>query len=458
MPLLSDLIQRAADRLFMPWVLLVLMGGGIYLSWRTGFVQVRRFREALRVMLAARPQGADGPLTPFQAFMTALGASIGTGNIAGVATAIISGGPGALFWIWCYGFFATAIKFCEAVLGLRFRVARGDQVQSGPMYYLRDGLKSPALAWLYAAAACVGALTTTPFSQPNSIGVALSHVLPSGEVTLPWLGAVSRTSLWVGLAVGVLTWAVIIGGIKAIGRAAEKLAPLKVGLYLAGGLIVLVAHAAALPGVLALVFREAFSLQAAGGTAAGLGVMMAMRYGVARGIFSNEAGLGTAGIAQAAGQTKSSVESGLIGMMGTFIDTIVVCTMTGLVLIVTGAWDSGLQGAALSSSAFATAFPGVGEYLLAIPLAVFAFTTILGWSYYGEKCWEYVLGSAAETPYRIVWTLFVLLGAVTQLDFVWLVADTLNAFMAVPNLIALLLLSPVVVQLSQAYFAGQRSS
>ena len=186
--------------------------------------------------------------------------------------------------------------------------------------------------------------------------------------------------------------------------------------------------------------------------------MMAMRYGVARGIFSNEAGLGTAGIAQAAGQTKSSVESGLIGMMGTFIDTIVVCTMTGLVLIVTGAWDSGLQGAALSSSAFATAFPGVGEYLLAIPLAVFAFTTILGWSYYGEKCWEYVLGSAAETPYRIVWTLFVLLGAVTQLDFVWLVADTLNAFMAVPNLIALLLLSPVVVQLSQAYFAGQRSS
>lgn len=284
MPLLSDLIQRAADRLFMPWVLLVLMGGGLYLTLRLRVVQVRRFREALRVMLTARPRGADGPLTPFQAFMTALGASIGTGNIAGVATAIISGGPGALFWIWCYGFFATAIKFCEAVLGLRFRVARGDQVQSGPMYYLRDGLKSPALAWLYAAAACLGALTTTPFSQPNSIGVALSHVLPTGAVVLPWLGAVSRASLYVGLAVGVLTWAVIIGGIKVIGRAAEKLAPLKVGLYLAGGLIVLVTYAAALPSVLALVFREAFSLHAAGGTAAGLGVMMAMRYGVARGV------------------------------------------------------------------------------------------------------------------------------------------------------------------------------
>ena len=180
--------------------------------------------------------------------------------------------------------------------------------------------------------------------------------------------------------------------------------------------------------------------------------MMAMRYGVARGIFSNEAGLGTAGIAQAAGQTKNAVESGLVGMMGTFIDTILVCTMTGLVLIVTGVWNSGLKGAELSSSAFALAFPGVGEYLLAISLAVFAFTTILGWSYYGEKCWEYLLGSGSEKPYRILWTLFVLVGAVTQLDFVWLVADTLNAFMAVPNLIALLLLSPVVAKLTKDYF------
>ena len=234
---LATLIESAADGLFMPWVVIVLLGAGLFLTVRTGFVQVRRFGEACRVAFVRRGSGRDGALTPFQAFMTALAASIGTGNIAGVATAIVSGGPGALFWIWVYGFVATAIKFAEAVLGMTFREARGDQVLSGPMYYLRDGLRSPVLAWLFAFVAAVAALTTTPFTQPNSMALVLDSVLGIPRIVS-------------GIAIAVLTWLVIIGGIKSIGRAAEKLSPLKVGLYLVGGLVVILMNAGRIPGVL----------------------------------------------------------------------------------------------------------------------------------------------------------------------------------------------------------------
>ena len=280
--------------------------------------------------------------------------------------------------------------------------------------------------------------------QSNSV----AQVLEASFGIHPWVS---------GVVMMVLTGFVLLGGVKRIGAVAEKLVPFMCVGYIVASLIVLGIYVDQIPAAFALIFHSAFNPTAATGGFAGAAIMMAMRYGVARGIFSNEAGLGTAGIAQAAGQTKNSVESGLVGMMGTFIDTILVCTMTGLVLIVTGAWNNGLKGAALSSSAFATALPGVGEYVLAISLVVFAFTTILGWSYYGEKCWEYLLGSASEKPCRVVWTLFVLMGAVTQMDFVWLVADTLNAFMAVPYLIALLL-SPVVAQLTQEYFATHRNT
>jgi AGCS family alanine or glycine:cation symporter len=245
---LATLIQSAADGLFMPWVVLVLLGTGVFLTVRTGVVQLRRFGEACRVAFVRQGSGKDGALTPFQAFMTALGASIGTGNIAGVATAIVSGGPGALFWIWVYGFVATSIKFAEAVLGLTFREARGEQVLSGPMYYLRDGLKSPFLAWLFALVAAVAALTTTPFTQPNSMALVLDTV-----VGIPRLAS--------GVVIAVLTWLVIIGGIKAIGRTAERLSPLKVGLYLTGGLIVIIVNIADVPRVLALVVREAWTMQ-----------------------------------------------------------------------------------------------------------------------------------------------------------------------------------------------------
>lgn len=452
---LSDLIQRAADRLFMPWILVLLMGGGLYLTLRLRFVQVRRFREALGAMLAAQSRGADGALTPFQAFMTALGASIGTGNIAGVATAVISGGPGALFWIWCYGFFATAIKFCEAVLGLRFRRAEGDAVKSGPMYYLRDGLKSPALAWLYALVACLGALTTTPFSQPNSIGVALNHVLPTGELTLPWFGPVSRTALVTGLVVALLTWAVIIGGIKAIGRAAEKLAPLKVGLYLIGGLIVIGTHVAFVPSVLVLVFREAFSLQAAGGTAAGLGVMMAMRYGVARGVYANEAGYGTAAVAYGTAKSDRPEQQGLNAVMETFIVSCVTSSISALAILVTGvaqqsiaairAGGEGLTSTAAVASAFNTSMPGVGGWIVAFCAFLFGYTTLIGWAFYGEQALEYMVGSRATTLFRWVYCLLIPFGAIAKPAGVWAWGDLMNALQVFPNMIGLIGLTGLAV-------------
>ena len=459
MPPFSDLIQRAADGLFMPWVLLMLLGGGLYLSWRLRWVQVRRFREALRAMLAGQSKGASGSLTPFQAFMTALGASIGTGNIAGVATAIISGGPGALFWIWCYGFFATAIKFCEAVLGLTFRVAHGDQVKSGPMYYLRDGLKSPTLAWIYAVVACLGALTTTPFSQPNSIGVALTHVLPTGTVTLPWLGVVSRTSLIVGLAVGALTWAVIIGGIRTIGRAAETLAPLKVGLYLAGGLIVILTHLTFLPSVLALVFREAFSLHAAGGTAAGLGVMMAMRYGVARGVYANEAGYGTAAVAYGTAKSDRPEQQGLQAVMETFIVSCVTSSISALTILVSGvaqhsiavirAGGEGLTSTAAVASAFNTSMPTVGGWIVAFCAFLFGYTTLIGWAFYGEQALEYLVGARATKLYRWVYCLLIPFGAIAKPTAVWAWGDLMNALQVFPNMIGLIGLTGVAALIAR---------
>ncbi|HEY6616611.1 MAG TPA: amino acid carrier protein, partial [Vicinamibacterales bacterium] len=313
---LANLIESAADGLFMPWVVLVLLGAGLFLTIRTGFVQVRRFGEACRVAFVRQGSGRDGVLTPFQAFMTALGASIGTGNIAGVATAIVSGGPGALFWIWVYGFVATAIKFAEAVLGMTFREARGDQVLSGPMYYLRDGLRSPFLAWLFAFVAAIAALTTTPFSQPNSMALVLDSVLGIPRIVS-------------GIAIAVLTWLVIIGGIKSIGRAAERLSPLKVALYLVGGLVVIVMNAGRIPGVMSMVVREALTMQ----SAFGFGMFVAMRYGIARGIYANEAGYGTAAVAYGTAQSTQPAQQGLNAVMETFIVSFVTSSISAMTIL-----------------------------------------------------------------------------------------------------------------------------
>jgi alanine or glycine:cation symporter, AGCS family len=429
---LATMIQAAADWLFMPWVVGILLGAGLFLSVRTGFVQIRRFAEACRVAFARRGSSAAGALTPFQAFMTALAASIGTGNIAGVATAIVSGGPGALFWIWVYGFFATSIKFAEAVLGLRYREARGETVLSGPMYYLRDGLGSPMLAWLFAFVAAVAALTTTPFTQPNSMALVLNTV-----VGVPRLAA--------GIIIAVLTWLVIIGGVKSIGRAAERLSPLKVGLYLAGGLIVMLMNAAAVPGVLARVVSEAFTVQ----SAVGFGMFTAMRYGIARGIYANEAGYGTAAVAYGTAQSDRPAQQGLNAVIEVFIVSFVTSTISAMTILLTGAWQSGLTSTAAVASGFNSVMPVVGGYIVAFCTFLFGYTTLIGWAYYGEQFFEYILGRSVTIPYRWIYCLLIPFGAVSRVEVVWAWGDLMNVLQVFPNLIGIIGLSGIVAKVAR---------
>ena len=430
---LADLIQSAADGLFMPWVVGILLLSGLFLTFRTGFVQVRRFGEACRVAFVRRASGADGALTPFQAFMTALGASIGTGNIAGVATAIVSGGPGALFWIWVYGFVATAIKFSEAVLGMTFREARGEQVLSGPMYYLRDGLRSPLLAWTFAFVAAVAALTTTPFTQPNSMALVLNSVFG-----IPRVAA--------GVAIAVLTWLVIIGGIKSIGRVAESLSPLKVGLYLVGGLIVILVNAPRIPEVLSLVVREALTTR----SALGFGMFVAMRYGIARGIYANEAGYGTAAVAYGTARSTQPALQGLNAVMETFIVSFVTSSISAMTILLTGAWQSGLTSTAAVAAGFNSAMPMAGGWIVAFCTFLFGYTTLIGWAYYGEQFFEYILGRKVTVPYRWLYCLLIPFGAVSRVEVVWAWGDLMNVLQVFPNLIGVIGLSGIVAKAARS--------
>lgn len=444
MEALTQIITAINDIVWGPPMLVAILGTGLFLQLRLRLMPITRIVAGFVMVWRGRKAAPDAPgeITPYAALMTALAATVGTGNIAGVATAIAIGGPGAMFWMWMTALVGMATKYAEVLLAVHFRETddRGEQV-GGPMYAIKNGL-GRNWRWLGAAFAIFGGLAGFGIGnmvQSNSIAGALDAAFGVN----PWVS---------GVVMAVCTGFVLLGGVKRIGAVAEKLVPFMCVGYIVASLIVLGMYADQVPAAFALIIESAFSPVAATGGFAGAAVMMAIRYGVARGIFSNEAGLGTAGIAQAAGQSRNPVESGLVGMMGTFIDTIVVCTMTGLVLIVTGVWNNGLKGAALSAAGFDAAFQGFGGQFLAVAITVFAFTTILGWAYYGEKCWAYLLGTSVEVPYRAVWTVFVLVGAVTHLDFVWLVADTLNAFMALPNLISLILLSPVVVRLTQAYW------
>ncbi|WP_370261056.1 alanine/glycine:cation symporter family protein [Limnobacter sp.] len=445
MEALTAFVSQINGIVWGPPMLIAILGTGLYLQLRLRLMPIFKIGAGIRWVWKGRNPSPDAPgeITPYAALMTALAATVGTGNIAGVATAIALGGPGAVFWMWMTALVGMATKYSEVLLAVHYREtdARGQYV-GGPMYAIKNGLGSN-WKWLAVLFALFGGLA----------GFGIGNMVQSNSVA-DVLQVTFGVDKWVsGIVMAVLVGFVLLGGVKRIGAVAQKLVPFMCLAYIVAAVIVLVMYAGEVPAALALIVHSAFNPVAATGGFAGAAIMMAMRYGVARGIFSNEAGLGTAGIAQAAGQSKNPVESGMIGMMGTFFDTIIVCTMTALVIIVTGVWDSGATGAALSSSGFATALPGVGEYVLALSLAVFAFTTILGWSYFGEKCWEFIAGTAITMPYRVLWTLFVLVGAVTQLDFVWLVADTLNAFMALPNLVCLLLLSPVIAKLTQEYFA-----
>lgn len=424
-----------------PAMLVLILGTGLYLQLRLRGMPVLRIGSGLRMVWRGRDVDPDHPgeVSPFAALMTCLAATIGVGNIAGVATAIALGGPGAVFWMWMTALVGMATKYAEVVLAVHFRERDADgRMVGGPMYAIRNGL-GRSWAWLGTAFAVFGGLA----------GFGIGNMVQANSIAAAMQNSFGIAPTVTGLVLLALTGAVILGGIKRIAAVSNWLVPFMAIGYVAAALIVLVVHAERIPEAFMLIVETAFTGTAAAGGFAGAAMMAAIRYGVARGIFSNEAGLGTAGIAQAAGMSSSPVRSGLIGMMGTFFDTIVVCSMTGLAIVVSGAWTSGETGAALTQLAFQSAMPGVGDEVVAVSLAVFAITTIFGWSYYGERCWQFLAGSWTIKPYRVLWTIAVFFGAVTHLDLAWTIADTLNALMAVPNLVALLALSPVVVRLTR---------
>ena len=426
-----------------PAMLVLILGTGLYLMLGLKLMPIFKLAYGSKMLWKGRESDSNqGDISAFNALMTSLSATIGTGNIAGVATAIFLGGPGALFWMWMTALVGMATKYAEAVLAVHYREtdANGNK-NGGPMYYIKNGL-GQRFAWLGTTFAIFGAMAGFGIGntiQANSVADALNN-----KFNIPFE--------WTGIAIGILVALVLLGGIKRIAHVAGSLVPLMAVSYVVAATTILMMHAEQIPHAFDLIFTYAFTPIAATGGFAGAAVWAAIRFGVARGIFSNEAGLGSAPIAHASAMTNNPVRQGTIAMMGTFIDTIIICSMTGLVIIVSGAWTSGETGASLSSLAFESAMPGIGSYVVTIGLTVFAFTTILGWSIYSEKCVTYLMGIKAIMPFRILWILAVPVGATSDLEFIWLVADTLNALMAIPNLIALLLLSPVVFGLTLAYF------
>ena len=389
-------------------------------------------------------EGHEGQISPFNALSTALAATVGTGNIAGVATAIYLGGPGAVFWMWVTALVGMATKYGEAVLAVKYReVDEVGNYVGGPMYYIKNGLGEnwKWLGFLFALFGTFAAFGIGNAIQANSVAQAANDHF--GVPVLATAGVLI-----------VLTGLVIIGGIKRLGDVAGKLVPLMAALYTIGALIIIIANIGQLPAALGLIFSDAFTGTAATGGFAGSTIMLAVRFGVARGIFSNEAGLGTAPIAHAAARTDDPVRQGTVGMLGTFIDTIVICSMTALVIIMTGSWTSGETGASLSTLAFNTGLPGFGKVVVVFGLLIFAYTTLLGWSYYGERCAEYIFGVGIIWPYRVLWLVVIFVGAYFKeyLELLWLIADALNGMMAIPNLIALLLLSGTIFAVTREYF------
>ena len=423
-----------------PIMLALLLGVGIYLTLGLKLMPWRKIGYGFKLLFSGKADKDRGDISPFQALMTALSATIGTGNIAGVATAIYLGGPGAIFWMWVTALFGMATKYGEAVLAVKYREvdARGKHV-GGPMYYIKNGLGDnwKWLGFLFALFGTIAAFGIGNMVQSNSVADALNSNFNIDPMVT-------------GIVLAILVGLVIIGGVTRIGEVAGKLVPVMAVAYIAGSLIVIFANFGEVGNAFSLIFSSAFSGTAATGGFAGAAVWAAMRFGVARGVFSNEAGLGSAPIAHATAQTNDPVRQGMIGMLGTFIDTILICTMTALVILLTGAWTSGETGASLSTLAYGQGISG-GNYIVTIGLVIFAFTTLLGWSYYGERCAEYIFGTSIIIPYRIVWVVAVMTGALIKLNFVWLLADVMNGFMAIPNLIALALLSPVIFKVTKEY-------
>jgi alanine or glycine:cation symporter, AGCS family len=436
MQAIEALLAQASDLVWGPPLLILLFGTHLFLTVRLKFIQTY-LPQAIKLSFSREKEG-DGEITQFGALTTALAATIGTGNIVGVATAVAAGGPGAVLWMWLTGVFGIATKYGEAVLSVKYRVKLANGMMAGgPMYALERGLGSKPLGMLFAALTAIAAFGIGNMTQANSI----SGLAQQTFGVSPWI---------TGIVMTVLTAIVILGGITKIASVCEKLVPFMAAFYVLGCVILIVMHIERLPSTLSLILNGAFSGQAAVGGFLGAGIQQAMRFGIARGLFSNESGLGSAPIVAAAAMTKNPVRQALVSSTGTFWDTVVVCALTGLVVVNSGGWQQGLSGSALTKMAFED-LPTIGPIVLTVGLLTFVFSTILGWAYYGEKAAEYLFGSGVIFPYRILWVGAVMLGSVSTLTAVWSFSDVANGLMAVPNLISLLALNGVIVAETREY-------
>lgn len=443
----EQIIDTMREVIWGPGMLALLLGTGIYLSIGLKGISITKIPYAFKQLFKGRKGSGEGEISPFNALMTALSSTVGTGNIVGVATAIALGGPGALFWMWCAAVIGLATKYAEAVLAVHYRETDelGKKV-GGPMYYIKNGLGAK-WKWLGMLFAFFGALA----------GFGLANTVQSNAVSQILQSNFNVPTLVSGIVMSVLVGIVLLGGIKRIAEVAGKLVPLMAIIYLLATMSILILNAAEVPAAVFLIVDTAFNGAAATGGFVGATIMLALQSGVARGVFSNESGLGSAPIAHAAAETNSPVRQGSIAMLGTFIDTLIICTMTGLVLVVTGVWDGELYGAAMTSAAFSSQLP-FGNIILTLCIILFGFTTMLGWSYYGERCAEFLLGPKVIVPFRVLWVVGIFLGTQMSLELVWKMSDVLNGMMAIPNLIALVFLAPVVFRLSREYFAEEEQA
>ena len=441
MQLLTQILKQINDYVWGLPLICLLLGTGIYFTFKLRLIQLTKLKLAFKCIF--KKQEGDGDVSSFQALCTALSSTIGTGNIVGVATAIAAGGPGALFWMWISAFFGMATKYAEGLLAIRYRQKdENGEIAGGPMYYLEKGFHSPLLAKIFAFfGVSVALLGIGTFTQVKSISDALTMSLSIPRYV---------TAILLTIAVAFIT----IGGIKRIASVAEKVIPLMCVLYIGGVVLILVSHITVLPSALALIIKSAFTPQAVFGGGTGITMVIAMQKGISRGIFSNESGLGSAPIAAAAAKTDSCVEQGLVSMTGTFIDTIVICTMTGLAIVLTQSYTTGLDGAAMTTHAFSVGLfiPLIGKYIVNIGLVFFAFTTIIGWNYYGERCMYYLKGLKAVKIYKIIYILFIAIGPFMSLEFIFVLADIVNGCMAIPNLIGLIGLRKEIVAETEKYF------
>lgn len=448
MQALNDQLSAISGFVWGPFLLIpLLLGTGLYMTIRLSGLQLRMLGRGLRHGLLDRnDEGGAGDISNYQALTTALAATVGVGNIVGVATAISLGGPGALFWVWVTGVIGMVSKYAEAFLGVRFRTTDSAGEQSGgPQYYLRRGIKGPVgkiLAFLFALFAIIASFGIGNLTQANAVSAGMHDTFGVD----PWVS---------GVIMFVAVGAVLLGGIQSIGRITAAFVPMMIIIYVIGGLVVLGLMINSIPSAFQLIFTDAFTGTAATGGFAGSTIMLAIQFGVARGIFSNESGMGSAAIAAAAAKTTHPVRQGLVSMTQTFIDTIIVVTITGLVIVTSGVWDAGSDTAGtMTAAAFSTVLPGqYGGTIVSVSIVFFAFSTILAWSYYGERCVESLFGRGGSLPYRMIFTIMVFVGATTELEVAWTFADLANGLMALPNLIGILILSGLIARETKAYLA-----